>query len=84
MILRELFYYDKETIEPTENDQYEPQYDQSIVDSDDTRKTRLTLRQINRARKAAEVHTKEQVKELDFVRQMYGLAAQAAVAAAGT
>ena len=80
MILRELFYYDKETLEPTENDQYEPQYDQSIVKSSDTRKTRLTLRQINRARKAAEVHTKEQVKELDFVRQMYGLAAQAAAA----
>lgn len=69
-------------MEPTENDQYEPQYDQSIVNSDDTRKTRLTLRQINRARKASEVHTKEQANELDFVRQMYGLAAQAA--AAGT
>lgn len=81
MILRELFYYDKETMEPTENDQYEPQYDQSIVDSDDTRKTRLTLRQINRARKAAEVHTKEQANELDFVRQMYGIAAQQAAAA---
>jgi hypothetical protein len=80
MILRELFYYDKETLEPTENDQYDPQYDQSIVDADDTRKTRLTLRQINRARKASEIHTKEQVKELDFVRQMYGLAAQAAAA----
>ena len=64
MILRELFYYDKETLEPTENDQYDPQYDDSIVSSSDTRKTRLTLRQINRARKAAEVHTKEQVKEL--------------------
>lgn len=82
MILRELFYYDKETLEPTENDQYEPQYDQSIVDSSDTRKTRLTLRQINRARKAAEIHTKEQVNELDFIRQMYGLAAQAAAAGA--
>lgn len=81
MILRELFYYDKETMEPTENDQYEPQYDQSIVNSSDTRKTRLTLRQINRARKAAEIHTKEQANELDFVRQMYGLAAQAAAAA---
>ena len=80
MILRELFYYDKETLEPTENDQYDPQYDDSIVDSSDTRKTRLTLRQINRARKAAETHTKEQVKELDFVRQMYGIAAQAAAA----
>jgi hypothetical protein len=82
MILRELFYYDKETLEPTENDQYEPQYDQSIVKSTDTRKTRLTLRQINRARKAAEVHTKEQANELDFVRQMYGIAAQAAAAGA--
>jgi hypothetical protein len=80
MILRELFYYDKETLEPTENDQYEPQYDQSIVDSNDTRKTRLTLRQINRARKAAEVHTKEQANELDFIRQMYGIAGQAAAA----
>jgi len=81
MILRELFYYDKETLEPTENDQYDPQHDQSIVNADDTRKTRLTLSQINRARKAAEVHTKEQANELNFVRQMYGLAAQAAAMA---
>lgn len=81
MILRELFYYDKETLEPTENDQYDPIYDDSIVDSSDTRKTRLTLRQISRARKAAEVHTKEQVKELDFVRQMYGIATQQAAMA---
>ena len=77
MILRELFYYDKETLEPTENDQYDPLYDDSIVDASDTRKTRLTLRQINRTRKAAEVHTKEQANELDFVRQMYGISAQA-------
>lgn len=80
MILRELFYYDKETIEPTEDDRYDPQYDDSIVDLDDTRKTRLTLRQINRARKASELHTNEKSKELDFVRQMYGIAAQAAAA----
>lgn len=78
MILRELFYYDKETIEAQEDDSYDPDYDQSIVRSSDTRKTRLTLNQINRARKASEVHTKEQVKELEFVRQMYGLAAQQA------
>ena len=77
MILRELFYYDKETIEPVQDNRYEPQYDQSIVDIDDTRKTRLTLSQINRARKASELHTEEKTKELDFVRQMYGLAAQA-------
>jgi len=80
MILRELFYFDKETLEPTTDNRYEPEYDQSVVDPDDKRKTRLTLRQINRARKAAELHTKEQGKELDFVRQMYGIAAQAAAA----
>jgi hypothetical protein len=80
MILRELFYYDKETVEPVDDHRYEPQYDDSIVDFDDTRKTRLTLRQINRARKASELHTNEKADELDFVRQMYGIAAQAAAA----
>tara|TARA_B100001057_G_C22806396_1_gene933610 strand:- start:1274 stop:1522 length:249 start_codon:yes stop_codon:yes gene_type:complete len=80
MILRELFYYDKETVEPVEDNRYEPQYDDSIVDLDDNRKTRLTLRQINRARKASELHTNEKSEELDFVRQMYGIAAQAAAA----
>ena len=80
MILRELFYFDKETIEPVDDNRYEPEYDDSIVNFDDTRKTRLTLRQINRARKASELHTKEKAGELDFVRQMYGIAAQAAAA----
>lgn len=77
MLLREFFYYDKETLLPTEDDRYDPIYDDSVVDLDDTRKTRLTLRQINRARKAAELHTEEKSKELDFIRQMYGIAAQA-------
>jgi len=77
MILRELFYYDKETFEPIEDDRYEERDDDSPVEYDDTRKTRLTLRQINKVRKAAELHTKEQDKELDFVRQMYGVAANA-------
>jgi len=80
MILRELFYFDKETLETSENDRYEPDHDESILKSSDTRKTRLTLRQINRARKASELHTEEQARELEFVRQMYGLAGQAAAA----
>jgi len=77
MILRELFYFDKETLEPVDDKRYEPELDQSPVDLDDTRKTKLTLRQINRARKAAELHTEEQEKELLFVRQMYGIKADA-------
>jgi|TARA_B100000676_G_scaffold273834_1_gene292842 hypothetical protein len=80
MILRELFYYDKETLEPVEDNRYEPLSDDSILDIDDTRKTRLTLNQINRARKASELHIKEKQEELDFIRQMYGIAAQQAAA----
>ena len=38
----------------------------------DTRKTRLTLRQINRLRMQAEAHDYERDSELEFVRQMYG------------
>jgi hypothetical protein len=77
MILRELFYYDKETLEPMEDDLYDERSDDSPVEYNDTRKTRLTLRQINKVRKASELHTKEQAKELDFVRQMYGIASNA-------
>lgn len=77
MILRELFYFDKDTVEPVEDDSYEPEYDQSPLDYDDTRKTRLSLSQINRIRKASEIHKKEKQNELTFVRQMYGVAANA-------
>ena len=77
MILRELFYFDKETVEPVEDNSYEPEYDQTPLNPDDTRKTRLFLSQINRIRKASELHTKEKQKELQFVRQMYGVAANA-------
>jgi hypothetical protein len=77
MILRELFYFDRETVEPVEDKRYEEEYDDSPVEKKDTRKTRLTLRQINRIRKASELHTEEKRKELDFIKQMYGLAANA-------
>jgi hypothetical protein len=38
MILRELYYFNKETMEPVEDDRYDASADQSIVDLDDTRK----------------------------------------------
>lgn len=77
MILRELFYFDRETVENIEDDSYDPQYDDTPVDLEDTRKTRLSLGQINRIRKASELHVKEKQKELMFVRQMYGLSSNA-------
>lgn len=77
MILREIFSYAGVDDDNTEDYRYEPEYDQSVVDLDDTRKTRLTLQQINRARKASELHDKEKTNEIEFVRKMYGIAAQA-------
>lgn len=77
MILRELFYFDPETVEPVENDRYEPQHDDTPLKASDTRKSKLTLGQINRIRKASDLHKKEQAEELDFIRQMYGIPANA-------
>lgn len=76
MILRELFYFDRNTVEPVEDNRYEADYDDTPVKKSDTRKSRLTLAQINRIRKSSELHTEEKVKELQFVKQMYGIAAQ--------
>ena len=77
MILRELFYFDRETIDPVDDKRYEAGSDDSIIKKSDTRKTKLTLRQINRIRKASELHNEESKRDLEFVKQMYGIAANA-------
>lgn len=79
MILRELYYFDKESMEPVEDETYDPQDDTSVIKVDDKRKSRLTLKDINKARKASDAHREEAAKDLNHVRQMYGLAAQAAL-----
>ena len=76
MILRELFYLDQISTQPGEQKKYDPSEDQSIMQMGDTRKTRLSLKQINKTRKAGEFHKDEQEKELVFVRQMYGASSQ--------
>lgn len=78
MILRELYYFDKDTMEPVEDNTYEPQDDKSVITVDDKRKSRLTLKDINKARKASEANKKEKLEDLHFIKQMYGIAAQAA------
>ncbi len=78
MILRELYYFDQETMEPTEDQTYDSENDKSVKQIDDNRKSKLSLKDINRARKASDAHKEQKAKDLNYVRQMYGLAAQAA------
>lgn len=72
MILRELFYIDKDAKNMSGDMRYEPNRDITAVSRKDTRKTRLTLEQINQLRKSSESHILEQEQELQFVKSMYG------------
>ena len=75
MILRELFYTDR-TIQDTELSRYNSDADNSPLHRGFSRRTRLSLKQINQARRADETHAQEKQEELDFVRQMYGIVSQ--------
>lgn len=77
MILRELFYTDKGTNTVPDNMSYEGSQDTLMpMKRKDTRKARLTLKQISRLRLASEQHILEQEKELEFIEQMYMTPAQ--------
>ena len=71
MILRELFYIDPDTRSQTSDLRYSPSRDSTTMHRKDSRKTRLTLRQLNELRKASEAHILEQENELDFIHAMY-------------
>ena len=70
MILREFFTYTADGFEQDKT--YEPENDISVLDKDDTRKTRLTLGDINSMRLASEDHDAQQTEEAEFVQKMYG------------
>ena len=71
MILRELFYIDPDTRRVANDLRYDANRDQAQISRNDTRKTRLTLRQINELRRASEAHILEQENELTFIKNMY-------------
>lgn len=73
MILRELFYIDPDTRRVANDMRYTANRDITTMRRDDTRKTRLSLRQINELRKSSEAHILEQESELDFIRTMYAI-----------
>ena len=61
MKLNEFFTYGADGFEQDKT--YEPEHDISILDAEDTRKTRLTLKQINSMRLASEAHDAQQKEE---------------------
>lgn len=71
MILRELFYIDPDTRHVANDLRYDAQRDDTVMHRSDTRKTRLTLRQLNELRKSSEAHILEQETELEFIHAMY-------------
>jgi len=80
MKLNEFFYFDKEGNNFSDDKRYNADRDISVVHPDDTRKTRLTLKQINELRRTGEARELEQQKELTFIRDMYGQPPQDATA----
>jgi|TARA_B100000315_G_scaffold258920_1_gene312763 hypothetical protein len=69
MQLREFFTHTQDGFEQDKS--YDPEQDISILDKDDTRKTRLTLKDINSLRLASEDHDSQQKEEAEFVQKMY-------------
>lgn len=72
MLLNEFFYFNEKNNDFAQDRRYDSSRDGSIVKKSDTRKIRLTLRQINQLRLQAEAHQVEAESELGFIRQMYG------------
>jgi hypothetical protein len=72
MILRELFYLNPETQKISNDFRFDASRDIEELQRSDTRKTRLTLRQINDLRKASEAHILDSEDEMEFVQKMYG------------
>jgi hypothetical protein len=81
MLLNEFLYFDKENLEPTEDDRYNIDQDKSVILSKDLRKSRLTLGMLNDLRKAGDAREKEQKEDLDLIRIMYATPAEEAPAA---
>lgn len=82
MLLLEFLYFNDNANDFAVDRRYDNAKDSSVLKKSDTRKTRLTLRQINQLRMQAEAHEYERTSELQFVRQMYGAPAGEAEPAA--
>jgi len=72
MLLREFIYFNDNNNDFAVDRRYDNKRDSSVLEKDDTRKIKLTLRQINQLRLQSEAHEAEKQSELGFIQQMYG------------
>ncbi len=77
MLLLEFFNFNDQKNDFDVDRRYDNSRDSSVLKKSDTRKLRLTLRDINRLRLQAEAHEVEEQSELGFIRQMYGTTVEA-------
>ena len=72
MILRELFYFNKGDTELEQDDgRYDSEKDHNVMKQDDTRKIRLTLKQINQLRRASDQHYLDMERDSESISKMY-------------
>lgn len=71
MILRELFYYNNSESDMSQDNRYDADNDDSVMKKRNKRKIRLTLKQINRLRRASDLHSIEHSRDVKFVSKMY-------------
>jgi len=71
MLLREFIYFNDNINDFAVDRRYDNSKDSSVLEKGDTRKVRLTLRQINQLRLQAEAHKAEVESESAFIQQMY-------------
>jgi hypothetical protein len=78
MLLLEFLYFNDNNNDFAVDRRYDSSRDSSVIKKSDTRKIRLTLRQINQLRQQSEAHEFEEQSEQEFIRQMYGTPVEAA------
>ncbi len=73
MYLREFIYFDDKQSEMSTDKRYISDNDSSVLELEDTRKTRLTFRMLKELRLAGEAREQEYKEEMGLVRKMYAV-----------
>jgi hypothetical protein len=71
MLLREFVYFNDKDADQQQDQRYNPNNDKTVLDVNDTRKTRLTLKMINQLRQSGEAREQETMEDLVLVKAMY-------------